>query len=314
MLRVNEVDLSRIDLNLLVVFAALVETRSVRRSAKRLSLGASAVSMALGRLRQTFGDPLFVRAAQEMRPTPRAQALWTEVAPALDAIRNAVAGARSFEPSRAELAIRFAAPDDLEFVLVPRLLERLEREAPGVRLVLRPADFRSLIGRLDEADADVALSARPTSGVGQRHRVRRLHEERFSVLYDEARLGRSGRLPLDTYVATPHVLLSVTGDQHGVVDDALERLGRTRTVVATVAHFPTIPFVLRRRRALANVPTTAARHFAKTYGLARCALPFPSPTFDLVLVWHARTDADPAHAWFRALVTEVVAELTRAPV
>ncbi len=178
----NEAELRKIDLNLLLVFSALMRERSVSRAAGRLFLGPSAVSMALTRLRQIVGDSLFVRAGAGMDPTPRALALWSELEPALGAIELAVRGHRVFDPARAESTIRFAAPDDLEFALVPRLLERLETEAPGIRLVVRPSDFHTLLGRLDAGDADVGLSATPMSGIERRHRIRPLYRDGFSVV------------------------------------------------------------------------------------------------------------------------------------
>lgn len=222
----SEIELRRIDLNLLLVFSALIRERSVTRAAARLFLGPSAVSMALGRLREEIGDALFVRTAAGMEPTPRAHALWAEISPALGAIELAVRGARRFDPLSAELTIRLAAPDDLEFVLVPRLLERLEREAPLVRLVVRPSDFRTLLGRLDGGDADLALSATPTSGIERRHRIRPLHRDGFAVLYDAGQLGRTGALDLDAYLDVPHLLLSITGDLHGLIDERLTEMGR----------------------------------------------------------------------------------------
>lgn len=305
----SEIELRKLDLNLLLVFSALMRERSVSRASGRLFVGPSAVSMALNRLRETVGDALFVRASSGMEPTPRALALWAELEPALGAIELAVRGHRAFEPESAEVTIRFAAPDDLEFVLVPRLLERLAVEAPGVRLVVRPSDFRTLLGRLDEGDADVALSATPTSGIERRHRIRPLHRDSFSVLYDAKRLGRTGELDLDTYLDVPHLLLSITGDLHGLMDERLADMGRSRRVIAAISHFPTMPFILKRRRALVNMPSVAARYFADTYGLELSPPPVLSPDFEVSLAWHARTDADPAHIWFRDIVADLVNDL-----
>jgi LysR family transcriptional activator of mexEF-oprN operon len=292
------------------VFSALMRERSVSRAAGRLYLGPSAVSMALARLRDVTDDPLFVRAGTGMEPTPRALRLWAQLAPALASIEFTLRVIRSFDPATAELTIRFAAPDDLEFVLVPCLLERLATEAPGVRLIVRPSDFRTLLGRLDEGDADLALSATPISGIERRHRVRVLHRESFAVLYDADRVGLTGALDLDTYLAIPHLLLSITGDLHGLVDERLAELGRSRQVLAAVAHFPTMPFILKRRRSLANVPALGARYFAAAYGLEISQPPLASPDFDVSLIWHVPTDTDPALRWFRDLVADLVGALT----
>ena len=305
----SEIELRRFDLNLLLVFSALMRERSVSQAAGRLYLGPSAVSMALNRLRGLTGDPLLVRAGASMEPTPRALALWAAIEPPLTALGAALHKGGEFEPGRSEAVLRFAAPDDLEFVLVPRLLERLAGEAPGVRLAVRPSDFRTVLGRLDSGDADLALGATPEGGLERRHRVRPLLREGFSVLFDPAQVGAQPPLDLNTYVDVPHVLLSPAGDLTGALDQALARAGRTRTVLAAVSHFPTIPFILKRRRALANVPGTAAAHFARAYGLALCPPPLPVPRFEVSLAWHVRTDADPAQTWFRTLVAEEVRAL-----
>ncbi len=236
----SEVELRKLDLNLLLVFSAVMRERGVARAASRLYLGPSAVSMALARLREALGDPPFVRTPQGMEPTARALALWETVEPALGAIEAAVRR-RSFDPSAAELTIRFGASDDLEFALVPRLLERLAGEAPGVRLAVRPSDFRTLLDRLDRGDADVMLSARPDRGVESRHHVEVLHEETFLVLHDRRRLGRSGPLDLDVYLATPHAMVSIDGAPRSGLDDRLAALGRVRQVAGTVCTSPRCP-------------------------------------------------------------------------
>ena len=305
----NEIELRKLDLNLLLVFSALVRERSVRNAATRLYLGPSAVSMSLTRLRDQMGDRLFVKTRAGMEPTPRAQALWAQLEPALGSIEAAIRGVKGFDPATAERIIRFATPDDLEFVLVPRLMERLDREAPGIRLVLRPSDFRTLLARIDEGDADLALSATPTRGIERRHRVRALHRDRFVVLFDQAQVGLAAPLDLDTYLSVPHLLLSIAGDLHGPMDERLEAIGRRRTVAAAFSHFPTMPFVLKTRRCLMNMPSVAAHYFAAHYGLAVCETPIPSPQFEVSLIWHARTDTDAALVWFRHLVEKVLAEI-----
>ncbi len=116
-------------------------------------------------------------------------------------------------------------------------------------------------------------------------------------------------LDLDTYLDVPHLLLSVSGDLHGVMDDRLAKMGRSRRVLAAISHFHTMPFILKRRRALANMPSVAARYFAATYGLELCPPPMSSPDFEVSLAWHVRTDADPAQIWFRNLMAELISEL-----
>ena len=304
----SEIELRKLDLNLLLVFSAIMREGSVGAAAQRLFLGPSAVSMALARLRQSLGDELFVRAGKGVEPTPRAELLWSAIQPALSTIDGALR-VPEFDPTKADHTVRFAAPDDLEFVLIPALLKRLETAAPGVRLTVRPADFRSIAERLDSGEADVAFSAVSTKRLEKRHHVEIAHHEHFRVLYDAGRLGRRGKLSFDDYLSVPHLIRSVSGDTSGAIDEALAALGAQRTVVAGLSSFATMPFVLKSRPALANVPATAARYLADAFGLKTCDLPFPSPAFDVGLVWHARLDADPASIWFRGLLREVIGEI-----
>ncbi len=304
----SESELRKLDLNQLLVFSAIMREGSVGAAAQRLFIGPSAVSMALARLRQSLGDELFVRAGKGMEPTPRAELLWSAIQPALSTIDGALRAAE-FDPAKADHRVRFAAPDDLEFVLIPALLKKMQATAPGVRLTVRPADFRSIAARLDSGEADVAFSAISAKRLDKRHHVEITHREHFRVLYDPALLGRRGKLSFEDYLSVPHLIRSVSGDTSGAIDEALSARGAQRTVLAGLSNFATMPFVLRSRPALANVPATAAGYLADAFALETCALPFPSPTFDVGLVWHARLDSDSASAWFRGLLREVIGDI-----
>lgn len=301
----SELELRRLDLNLLLVFSAVMRERSVRRAAHRLFLGPSAISMALARLREAVGDELFVRSQRGMEPTPRAVELWRRIEPALGEVEAALRAGRGFDPRTADTVFRFACPDDLEFLLVPRLLGRLEEEAPGTRLVVRPSEFTGVLDRLDTGDAELALGALPRRGVERRHRVLPLYRDGFLAVVDPTVVGSAGELDLATYLELPHVLLSPSGVLTGLIDDRLAELGQHRRVVAAVAHFPSIPFMLKGRRLLANMPSVAARHFARGFGLTALPLPFDGGDFEVALAWHVRSDADPAQRWFRDLVREL---------
>jgi LysR family transcriptional activator of mexEF-oprN operon len=303
---VNDVDLRRIDLNLLVVFTAVMRTRHVRQAARRLSLTPSAVSMALARLRDVVGDALLVRGKNGMEPTARAIALEQRLTPALQALHGAVFDVPSFDPARAELTIRFASPEELDMVVVPRLMALLRKQAPRISLIVRPSNHRIVPGMLDTGDAAVALMATP-SPVDRRHRREVLYVEHFMALYDRRQLG-SGRLTLTRYLAVPHLIVSASGVLRGPIDDRLAELGRSRRLEAAMAQFSTLPFLLRSAPVLANVPSVTAVQYANEFGLAARPLPFASPRFEVSLLWHARHDADPAMRWFRESVHSVVAE------
>ncbi len=308
----SEIELRKLDLNLLLVFSAVMRERSVARAARRLFLGPSAVSMALNRLRETFADPLFVRAGSVMEPTARALAFWEDIAPALQRVDQAVRTSGRFDPATTNRIFRFGAPDDLEGVLVPRLIARLQQEAPNARLVVRHSDFRSLLDSLDRGDADLMLSAVPESGIEARHRVDPLYREEFLVLYDADQLGRRGPLDLATYLATPQTLLSLDGTLSSGVDRKLAEREVSRDVRVAVTHFPTIPLILKSTAMLANVPGTAARVFAQAHGLEVHPPPVEIPAFDVALISHVRTTNDHAVDWFRDVVEAEVENLVKA--
>lgn len=293
------------DLNVLLTFVALMRERSVTKAAATLFLGPPAVSMALRRLRDLFGDPLFVRTRSGMEPTPRALDLYPRIEASLGEMHAALFAQPAFDARTLERTFRLAAPDDLELALVPALLECLRDHAPQVRLVVRPSDFRSVLSTLDTGDAELALTAMPDR-VESWHRYRVLHQESFLCLYDSAQLQRKGKLTLKQYVATPHLLLSPRGETYGPIDAELEKHGLKREVLVAVAHFPLMPFLLRKTPSLVNMPATAARFYAKEFGLEVCELPIPSLLFQVALLWHAKNDADPGLTWFMEAVAREV--------
>ena len=140
MANIIERDLRRLDLNLLLVFHALMQERHVTRAAARLFLGQPAVSGALKRLRAAFGDPLFVRSRAGMEPTPRALELSRPVEALLSGLHEALAAKRPFEPKASTRVFRIGASEAVGVALFPRLMAHLTREAPGVRLVTLDTD------------------------------------------------------------------------------------------------------------------------------------------------------------------------------
>ena len=304
----SEIELRKLDLNLLLVFSAVMRERSVGKAADRLFIGPSAVSMALSRLRVAIGDQLFVKTSDGMEPTSGALALWKELAPALSSVESSVRSVRSFDPSTSERTVRFAAPDDLDVAILPRLFDRLAQEAPGIRMIVRPADYRTLLDRLNTGDADLALSATPPS-MDKRHRTRHLYDEPFAVLYSHAQLAQRGDLDVDTYVHTPHLFRSLSGDLKGQIDDALATIGKTRKVAIALSNFSVCPFLLKTQPCLINMPAVAAYYFAKTFDLELSALPIGVEKFSVSTIWHSRSDEDAFHRWFRGTVAETCLEL-----
>ncbi len=305
----SETELKGYDLNALLVFSALMQERSVTKAAKRLLVGPPAVSMTLGKLRDLFGDPLFVRAGKAMEPTPLANQLFDRIGPALGEISDVIKTAGGFDPASSDRTIRFASPDDLEVVLVPAILQAMAERAPAMRLIVRSADFRNVPGLLDEGAVDVALTATPPE-LEKRHRFQVLYHDSFTTLFDPAQTAIQPPVTLEQFVEVPQILLSTRGDWYGPIDKTLASLGQTRKILASVPRFSTIPFILKSRRSLLNMPSRSARHYAELFGLTASPLPFDSPQFSVSILWHLRAEQDPAVIWFRKL-TETCLEKLR---
>lgn len=306
MLVIDHANLGRLDLKLLVAFDALLAEGSVTRAAERVGIGQPAMSHALARLRRLLKDELFVRAPDGVKPTPRALALAEPIRVALTAIQDTLLQGQDFDPAAAERTFVLGMPDSVEVALLPRLLAHLEAEAPKVRLRVRTFDRFEVPEQLDRDRLHLAVSGLLTEGAVH-HKRRRLYGIEYLCLYDPERLPLAAPLTLEDYVAVPHVLGSLRGDAHGVVDDALAPLGLRRTVAVTTPHFAAVPFILKGARLLSTVPQPAARIFAERFGLAASPVPVALPGVDVSMLWHASYDHDPAHRWLRGTVARLAA-------
>ena len=298
MTNIDHANLSRLDLNLLVAFDALLTERSVTRAAARIGLGQSAMSHNLARLRTLFGDELLTRGAEGMRPTPRALALADPVRVTLSQIQAAVLQREAFDPSTADRTFRIGLADSIEVAVIPSLARaRCSVVAPAVSLRLRPIDRSTILEDLDTGRLDLGIGV---FDQGQIHHKRRaLYTDSFLCLFNPAQVNFIPPVSLEDYLAVPHVLTSLTDDGHGAVDEALAKLKLKRSIALTTPGFLAVPFVVRRAPVITTMPSRLARYFADAFGLATSPAPIELPTFTISLLWHASFDHDPGHVWLR---------------
>jgi LysR family transcriptional activator of mexEF-oprN operon len=295
-------DLRLFDLNLLVAFDALVAERNVTRAAQRIGVGQPAMSHALARLRELFGDPLFVRTPGSMRPTTRALELAAPVARVLAEIRESVLADRAFAPDHAEMTFRVGASDHIELAVLPAVLKALRSTAPKVRIAVSTVDRDRLGSMLESGAIDLAIGYFPDPAGARTTEV--LFREEFVCLFDAKACGGSSPLKLKTYLELPHIIMSLRGQLDGDADRIIERAGAKRFVLMATPHFLAIPYFLHGFRAVAAVPRRLAEHCAEVTGLTIRPLPIAMDGFDVSMQWHPRTETDPAQRWFRQLVRE----------
>jgi DNA-binding transcriptional LysR family regulator len=260
----NKTNLARIDLNLLVLFEAVLEERHVARAAARLHVSPSAVSHGLGRLRELMQDPLFLRQPKGVVPTERARQLAAPVADILERARQVISRAERFDPRNSVRRFVIGAPDAVTAVLVPPLLNTLRRDAPGIDLAVRNlvGQFDLALAELDQRTLDVALL--PLADLPARFVSRVLYDEDFVLV---RRVGHpAGRkFTLAKYAAAAHVMVSVSGDPHGPVDKLLAERGLSRRVMLTVPNFLHALTMVSESDLVAALPRKFASRHAERY-------------------------------------------------
>ncbi len=300
---IHDMDLTRIDLNLLLVYEALMNERHVSRAGNRLHLSQSATSSALRRLRETLNDELFVRTSDGMIPTPRALELEGPLRGALRDVRAALEGG-TFDPVTAVHAFTISASDYDVALHIPRLSQRLSIEAPGVDLRILPHTNVDAVAQLDTAFVDLALGWFPRAP-SRLHKTLLLEEEFVCVMRRGHPLA-SSLVKLEAFASAPHLLVTLVGDTTGIIDDILAERGLERRVAMTIPHFAAAPYVLAHTDLIAALPKRISDRFASQYGLVAKPLPFESYRTRHEMLWHPRVDKHPAHQWLRKALTEVI--------
>jgi LysR family transcriptional activator of mexEF-oprN operon len=302
----NRNDLRRVDMNLLVIFEALMFERNLTRVAEKLFMGQPAISAALGRLRDLFDDPLLLRNGRAMEPTARALAILKELQPALDTISGAVSRAKEFDPATSCDVFRIGLSDDAEFGLFPPLLSQLREEAPGIIVVVRRANFLLMPALLASGEISVGISY--TTDLPANSKRKKLRDIGVKVLRGDK---RPGELTLDDYCARPHTMVSFSGDLSGNIDIDLAKVGRARRVVVAVPQFSGLRQLLAGTELIATVPDYAACALVEGCALRAEDPPFPIEPAELSMVWSGVHDNDPAERWLRSRITQFMSQESR---
>lgn len=298
---IDNVKLRRLDLTTLMVFEALMRTRKATTVAAQLGLTQSSVSHALKRLREVFGDELFLRRPHGLAPTAFAAALEAPVRRALEDLRQALSGPPAFDPAASTGVVRIAGQDHEHADITPRLIKRLAAAAPGMRIVLRPLVREAALDALANAQVDLALGY--FWRLSDEFAAETLYTEDYAVAGKRTAFGGQ-RLTLKRYTSARHVLVSPAGELHGVVDSALARQGLERIVVAATPSFFSALAIAAETGALATVPKRFAVAFARKFGLAVAPPPLPLRSFTVSAVRHRRDARNPMLDWLTPLLKD----------
>jgi DNA-binding transcriptional LysR family regulator len=295
-------DWGAIDLNLLIVFDAVMQERSLTRAGRRLGLSQPAASHALARLRTTLKDDLFIRTPEGMQPTARAEQMAQPVRDALRTLRLTLEP-EEFDPATATRTFTIAVNNHAARAIVPELARRVNEAAPHVSLDIQPVGLRDVLDQLDQG-ADIALN-RLVDG-GERFKCVHIMEDDFVAIFD--RDHPASRAPVFTaehLAEIPHILTSSTGDDTSFIDEALEQRGLTRKIAVRVPLL-SIVLMLIGSNSLAVLPRRVAYDLTRICPLVMRDLPFPSPQISVAMLWHRRMDSHPAHRWLRGMIRSSV--------
>ena len=293
-------NLRRIDLNLLVIFDALIEERNVTRAAQRVALSQPALSNALSRLRHFLKDDLFIRRPEGMIPTPRALELAPQIRAALVAIETSLER-QDFDPGTSTRTFTLQTNDYLASTLLPRLMQRLAKEAPGINIRVIPPN-QQMVELLDSSLIDFALGS--FRELPPRLAVEVIDDFQYSCMMNAGHPLARGKLDLKRYAAAKHLLITPRGDPVGFVDEALAASGLRRRIALTVNHFSVVPAIIAETDLIVTLPSRIAERDAALYGLKLRPSPVQSSSIfsHIRLVWHRQLGAHPAFHWFRELI------------
>lgn len=295
--------LAHVDANLLVSLEALLHEVNVSKAARRMGVSASAMSHTLARLRDLVGDPLLVRTGQRMSLTPRGRALLPAVRDGVAAFSTAIAPPPELDLASERRTITIASVDYAQSLLVPELVPRLARDAPGIDLVIKPFADGSL-RELVSGDVELVLCMqRSSTGL----RSRRIHEEAFVSCVRAGHPILQGRLGAKRFAALDHVLISPRGRVAGAVDEALRERGLRRRVKVVVSTFMAAALLVARTDLVLTCATRSAEQARQWFGLVPLEPPLPIPAARLGMYWHERQEADPLASWLRDRITEIAA-------
>lgn len=296
-------NMNKIDLNLLLVFEALLKTSNVTQAGAAVGISQPATSFALSKLRNMMNDPLFVRTPQGMQPTPQALLLAKPIQQALDIIRSDVLQRPSFDLATTERRFTLAMTDVAEMVFLPRVLRLLNEQAPHANLKTVIMSSVALEGALETGTVDLAIGLFPDLKRASFYQ-QRLFQHPFVCIVraDHPTIGR--KMTLQQFLDASHAVIEAEGRAHEIFEQLLQRRGLKRRVLLSIPHFLSVPMVVADSDLIVTVPYVLAKVFARLTNIRLVAPPIKVGNYDVRQYWHERFHKDPANRWLRTALAE----------
>ena len=291
-------NLRTFDLNLLLVFDAIVRERSVMRAARELALSQPATSHALNRLRYLLKDQLFVKTPTGMLPTPRAEQLALPVRRMLNDLQLALE-TEKFVPATADRRFASAVNNYAAVVLAGPTVAACHAHAPGIRLSLRPSGTLNVADLLDRGELDLVISAQGSTG--ERFASQQLLEDNYVAVLRRGHPNLRRRLTMKSFALMPQLTISSSGEDMSFIEAAFVSHKQSRTVILE-APYLSAGAVLVQSDLVAVLGRQIAQEFRRAYAIEIMELPFEAPKMRSAMLWHRRFDDHQAHRWLRETI------------
>jgi DNA-binding transcriptional LysR family regulator len=297
------IEMKKVDLNLLLVFEALLQVKNVTQAGALVGISQPATSFALSKLRQLLNDPLFVRTPQGMQPTPQALVLAKPIQQALGLIRNDVLQRTELDLLTTTRRFTIAMTDVAEMVFLPRLLRLLKEEAPLANLKTVIMSSAELEIALEAGSVDLAIGLFPDLKRASFYQ-QRIFQHPFVCIVrsDHPTIGR--RMSMQQFLDASHAVIEAEGRNHEIFEQVLQRRGLKRRVLLSVPHFLSIPMVIADSDLVVTVPYVLGEVFSRSTKIRLVPPPVKVANYDVRQYWHERYHKDPANRWLRTAIAE----------
>lgn len=300
---IDEIELRRLDLTVLLVFINLMRLRKASDVADHMGLTQSSISHSIKRLRNAFGDPLFLRTPKGMEPTAVALGLEPKLRSVVETLSEAISTPVVFDPVTSTDTLSIGAFDNEMTTLVPRFLQGIRNEAPGMRVSILPLGRRPALDALEQGDIDLALGF--AWNLPRSIKQTQLYDESYSVVLRQGHPLAEQQMTLETYTGAEHLIVSPRGDHTGIVDEELEKLGTARRVTMTVPQFLPALAIVAATDLIATLPSRLVASQSDRYQLVTFHPPVEIRPFTVTAMHHERNANSPMHQWAISALTKI---------
>ena len=300
-------NIALVDLNLLIVFDAVMRERNVTRASKRIGMTQPAVSNALNRLRHLAKDDLFIRTSEGVVPTARAISLAPPIRQAINLVENAF-DPSSFDPKKADDNFNIAISNYTASIIFPRLAEILEKKAPNINIRSKQLGDVDLLKELEAANLDFIIAGQQLNE-GSNCVAAPLYNEHFVCVMRKGHpLSKKNKLTVHDFASSKHLMVATTGKAFGFIDYLLELKGLKRRVAMTVNQFLVAPNIIRKSNMILTCSKRVAENF-KLEGVKILPIPLITNPLKLKILWHKRADSNPGNQWIREQIIDICKDI-----